>query len=41
MALPQIRQENYGGYIIFLGTGEFSVPPRKIVDDSNSSAGTS
>jgi hypothetical protein len=41
--LPQIRQERITGDILsFLGTGEFfSVPPRKIIDDSNSSAGTS
>jgi len=39
--LPQVRQERITGDILsFLGTGEFfSTPPRKIVDDSNSSAG--
>lgn len=38
---PQTFQERLTGDIIsFIGTGEyFSVPPRKIVDDNNSSAG--
>ncbi len=38
---PQTFQERVTGDIIsFIGTGEyFSVPPRKIVDDNNSSAG--
>jgi hypothetical protein len=41
--LPQTNQERVTGDIVsFLGTGGFfNVPPRKIVDDSNSSAGTS
>lgn len=40
--LPQNYQERVTGDIIsFIGTGDyFSIPPRKIVDDSNSSAGT-
>jgi hypothetical protein len=39
---PQTFQERVTGDIIsFIGTGEyFSVPPRKIVDDNNSSAGS-
>jgi hypothetical protein len=38
---PQTFQERVTGDIIsFIGTGEyFSIPPRKIVDDNNSSAG--
>lgn len=38
---PQTFQERVTGDIIsFIGTGEyFSIPPRKIVDDTNSSAG--
>ena len=41
--LPQTNQERVTGDVVsFLGTGGFfSIPPRKIVDDSNSSAGTS
>src|SRR5690606_26864154 len=40
--LPQNIQERVTGDIIsFIGTGSFfSIPPRKIVDDSQSSAGT-
>ena len=40
--LPQNIQERVTGEIIsFIGTGEyFNIPPRKIVDDTNSSAGT-
>ena len=40
--LPQNYQERVTGDIIsFIGTGDyFSTPPRKILDDSNSSAGT-
>lgn len=40
--LPQNLQERITGDIVsFLGTGEyFNIPPRKIVDDEDSSAGT-
>lgn len=40
--LPQNRQERVTGDIVsFIGTGEFfSVPPRRIVDSDNSTAGT-
>lgn len=41
--LPQNVQERVTGEVVsFIGTGEyFNIPPRKIVDDANSSAGCS